>query len=316
MDYFVLTSCTQRKRSGLSEPLTVELLLPGSYSETAISWTNLAHREEVKVPANHLYVGRPIKEACAASAHLNAPLHFISTGFGLIHEATALPNYDLTVARGSKSVETIITEVPFSPGKWWHAINQTRGNASPLRDLISIHSNAIFLVALSRVYLQMIKGELDALSPLDAPRIRLFTSTDGAREIPESMLTAWIPYDERFDGYASPNPGTRSDFPQRVMNHFVRHVLQKHAPNLETEKTQVLNLLKQFSVRQHPDRVRKTDSEIIAIIHKYWNHGEGQSSKMLRVLRDDLLVSCEQKRFAELFRTAKQQRNGQLGMMV
>lgn len=309
MDYFVLTSCTQRKRSGLSEPLTVNLLLPGSYAETARSWANLAHHEASKVPANYLYVGRPIKEASTAAAFLNAPLHFISTGFGLIHETTLLPNYDLTVARGHNNLESTITDTPFSPKKWWHAINRVRGSASPLQQLISDHPNAVFLIALSRTYLLMIQEELGAISPSDVPRIRLFTSTDGTRTIPEDILPAWVPYDERFDGHTSPNPGTRSDFPQRVMNHFVHHVLDRRSPNLDTEKQHVLNLLSQYSVRQHPERLRKTDIELIEIIHKHWDQAQGQASKMLRVLRDDLLISCEQKRFAGLFRTAKHQRN-------
>ncbi len=96
------------------------------------------------------------------------------------------------------------------------------------------------------------------------------------------------------------------------MNHFVHHVLKMHLPDLEGEKQQVLNLLSRHSVRQHPDRQRKTDTELIEIIHKHWDQAQGKAQKMLRVLRDDLLISCEQKRFAGLFRTAKQKRESQL----
>lgn len=311
MDYAVLTSCTQRKRTGLGEPLSADRLLPGTYAETARSWVGLSKRETIKVPANHLYIGRPVKEAKAAASKLSAELHFVSTGFGLVHETTTLPNYDLTVIRGSSSLESTVTDPVFSVTKWWRAINQARGVAFPIRQLLSEYPSAVFLIALSRTYLLMIQDELGTLDHCDIQRLRIFTSADGARVIPPQVIHAWIPYDERFDGHGSPNPGTRSDFPQRVMNHFVHHFFNPEALDLETEKTQVLNLLSQHSIRQHPERVRKSDEELMEIIHQYWNHAQGQASRMLRVLRDDLLISCEQKRFAGLFRIAKQQRETQ-----
>ena len=55
-----------------------------------------------------------------------------------------------------------------------------------------------------------------------------------------------------------------------------------------------------------PDRVRKTDSEITQLIIKNWEKSSGYSSRMHRILRDEELVSCEQKRFQKLFHNVKQ----------
>ena len=49
-------------------------------------------------------------------------------------------------------------------------------------------------------------------------------------------------------------------------------------------------------------RSPRTDVEIADLILANWERAEGKSSRMLRVLRDDLDIACEQSRFARLFR--------------
>ena len=308
-EFFVLTSCTQRKRSGSNEPLSAIHLRPGTYADVAGQWVACSSSIGPSKKANHLYVGRSVTEARATARHLGVPLMFISTGFGLIDEHAALPNYDLTIAQGCNNLQDVVTEASFSKQRWWAAINGARGNPAPIQDLLKRHPKTVVLIALSSTYLAMIGDELDSLSTADADRLRIFSSTEGAKNLPAKVAHSWIPYDYRFDGLSSPNPGTRSDFPQRVMHHYATQVLRTEEPNLEREKVQVSDLLQELTPRITPTRTRKTDDELMELINFHWDRAKGQSALMLRVLRDDLLISCEQKRFACLFHNVREQRN-------
>ena len=104
-EFFVLTSCTQRKRSGSNEPLSAIHLRPGTYADVAGQWVACSSSIGPSKKANHLYVGRSVTEARATARHLGVPLMFISTGFGLIDEHAALPNYDLTIAQGCNNLQ-------------------------------------------------------------------------------------------------------------------------------------------------------------------------------------------------------------------
>jgi hypothetical protein len=66
--------------------------------------------------------------------------------------------------------------------------------------------------------------------------------------------------------------------------------------------------MRRHKVRDIPPRERKSDEELMEIMDLNWGRARGQASLMLRVLRDDLLIACEQKRFAGLFRHLKERR--------
>jgi len=52
---------------------------------------------------------------------------------------------------------------------------------------------------------------------------------------------------------------------------------------------------------------RLDDIELAAVIRHYWDETDGSATRMLRLLRDEMGIACEQKRFAVLFRQLKQQ---------
>jgi hypothetical protein len=53
--------------------------------------------------------------------------------------------------------------------------------------------------------------------------------------------------------------------------------------------------------------MRVTDEEIVVLIREHWSAAQAQSTRMLRLLRDDLGVACEQGRFSRLFRRVRSQ---------
>lgn len=309
MAFLVISSCTQRKRTGLGTPLRVSEVEPGHYDDFARRWLSLAQARPA-LPAGGLYVGRSVSEARKAAQHLNAGLWFTSTGFGLVEEQRCLPHYDLTVAKGGPGLEDVIQDPSFCPSRWWRAINNAQGCPIPISQLLNGDSQRYVFLALPKAYLRMVQDDLARISEADKTRLRIFTSVDGRQATPDHLRDSVLPYDERFDGTSSPNPGTRSDFPQRIMRHFVSQVFQPNHPDLTQEKTAVLDLMNQLTARITPPRVRKSDNELLVLMNLNWDRAKGQASLMLRILRDDLLIACEQKRFAGLFRNLKQQRAG------
>jgi hypothetical protein len=62
-----------------------------------------------------------------------------------------------------------------------------------------------------------------------------------------------------------------------------------------------------------PARQRKTDAEIIALLCQNWERLNGSATALLRYLRDDALVSCEQSRFSALRQQILLERNNRTG---
>ena len=301
MQFLIITSCTRRKRAGFSSVLTASQLTSGSHTAVANQWIALAQATEKKLAAEHLYLGRAINEVKAAADSLEAKVSFASTGFGLIEAKTELPNYDLTVADPADPIRSKIINETFSSQMWWSCVNQSR-KTKRLVEQLKESTDLIILLALSKSYLHLLQHELAEIGKEEACRLRVFTSPDNENILPESIREAYIPYDERFDGLGSPIPGTRSDYPQRVLRHFSEFIIRSDSPDLDAEKGRVLELLGGMKLRLKVDRVQVSDDEIRNIIRQQLGVAKISAAKMLRVFRDDLLIACEQKRFSNIFR--------------
>ncbi len=301
MQFLIITSCTRRKRVGFIPALSAGQLIPGTHREVARQWVALAKATEGKMPADQLYVGRAIKEVKVVAKILDAQLSFASTGFGLIDAKIELPNYDLTVADPTDAIRTKVVDQSFSSQKWWASVNRL-GETKSLALQLEESPHLIILMALPKAYLALINHELAEIPKENSHRLRVFTSPDNLKSLPECIRDAYIPYDERFDGVGSPVPGTRSDYPQRVMRHFAEFVINKNSPDLDSEKKDVLKLLSSMNFRKKVERQQVSDDEIRNIVRQHLDNGYVSAAKMLRVFRDDLLIACEQKRFARIFR--------------
>ena len=63
----------------------------------------------------------------------------------------------------------------------------------------------------------------------------------------------------------------------------------------------MLDALSDLKQRTLPQRRRADDDEILQLLRTHWDAYKGQSSRLLRFLRDDALVACEQSRFRALW---------------
>jgi hypothetical protein len=96
--------------------------------------------------------------------------------------------------------------------------------------------------------------------------------------------------------------GTKTDFPQRALLHFVRKIAPRNF-TLAEECAAVTTLLGAVGARprQLPIRLRHSDDEIAEMIKSFPATIRRSKSKSLMHLRRELGVACEQNRFSKLF---------------
>jgi hypothetical protein len=288
----VVTSCTQRK-SGQSTIDLAQVPTTRRVEQLARSWTRLVHRTAPICPAESLYQGRSIADASAVAARLGSALYVVSAGLGLVSSGQNVPAYECTVAAGSE-LKRRLKLADATTADWWNAI--TTDELNPIAGLVA---RGRTLVALPSSYLRMVREDLASVVPADARQLRIFTSRAGAELVPGPLSKCVMPYDDRLESV--PNyAGTRSDFAQRAMRHFVE-VLGATTGTLAESRRIVSESLAHQEVRSRPAGTRMSDDEIRRVLRSEWDRHEGRSTRLLRYLRDDARISCEQKRFSRIW---------------
>jgi hypothetical protein len=294
--YVVVTNCTARKRAG--SPLVRFTPEPSAATlgEVVRAWRAALDSQSIVLPARTLYVGRSISEAKSVARQLRAALFVVSAGLGLVDSDQEVPGYDLTAAGARSDLALVLAQHGVPVSDWWSALTEGRG----LRWLLERAPRAVVLLALPADYLRLVRQELQQMSSDECSRLRVFTSDVGRRELASLPAIPVMPYDERLEsmpGYA----GTRSDFPQRALRHFTERI-GAHGLPADLAIREVLISLSSCERRTVPQRARMSDEQISELIRNGWAACGGNSARLLRYLRDDKLVACEQGRFAELRR--------------
>lgn len=296
----IVTNCTARKRGAQAALKLGAEFLGRDLSATVLNWKAAVSRFRPRAPAGQLYAGRAIVEVTRAAQSANASLYFVSAGMGLVSADEHIPAYDLTPADANGSLAGALRVHSSSAAEWWSALSN-----DGLSRLISGHADHLILVALPATYVRMVALDLARLGAADVHRIRIFTSAVGQREIPEVLRPSVMPYDERLESVPG-FPGTRGDFAQRALCHFVEN-LAGLSCSVNEGRALVEEALRTHRVRTVPERRRLGDSEVRALIASRWWSCEGHSAKLLRALRDEEAVACEQSRFAQLWREVREQ---------
>jgi hypothetical protein len=254
-----------------------------------------------------VYCGRSFQEAALAARAGQADFRIISGGLGLIRADEAIPAYSLSLVRSSPEfVGSRVLGSPFKASQWWNEV-QTDSQGAPLGELVRTNRNAIVIIGISSTYLSLIVDDLSALAENELERLR-FIGLGIQDACPTRLGSSILPYDDRLDGPDSPIRGTRGDFSQRAMRHFIGSVLPECTSlALEAHNSAVNNCLSKWRRPNAITRPSLTDDEIIRLIKKNWRAIEGQSSRGLRYLRDVEKVACEQGRFRILFHRAAQE---------
>jgi hypothetical protein len=156
-------------------------------------------------------------------------------------------------------------------------------------------------LALPKTYLEMIHDDLSDLDPQTTSKVRIFTGA-GETLRDSRFLDNIMPYDARLDGPDSPLPGTKSDFASRALRHFTMLTQNLPVQGLSEDRARVEHSLAPMRLPNLPKRERKSDEEIRTALIEAWSSVNGNRQRLLRHLRDTLLISCEQSRFARIAR--------------
>jgi hypothetical protein len=285
----LITTCTGRKRVRPKDDVHFRHMRGRDIQAAARDWVERIASVDCATTANELYSGRGFAEAKRAAALLGAPLKIVSAGLGLIDSDRPVPAYEATISPGSP--DSICSHLGIQPQIWWAALKEQLQFKWPPDD-------KLLLIAASGPYLEMIEQDLLRLR---IERLRLFTRTR-ISELPKALRSAVMPYDGRLDAECA-RPGTIADFAQRALAHFVEHVL----PYSLMGSTDDHAALVRSSLNSLEAPVRRTgrgatDEEIKSIIRAHYESVGGRSSLMLRKLRDEIGVACEQSRFKVLFK--------------
>jgi hypothetical protein len=299
----VITNCTARKRSIEPVARLQPSDLKGSAANIAARWFQTTAAIDSLTAVGDLYLGRAMVESKAVASQLDGSLHVISAGLGLKAQNERVPNYDITVASGPGSLFPALARAGSTAADWWQELNAIRGSPMPLSHLINLRGETRFLLALPSAYVDMLSHDLERIKDDALDRLYIFTSNSGSKLVSDRLVRCILTYDERLEGHPG-YAGTRSDFPQRAMRHFVEQ-LQGHRLTHTSAQDAVQACLHSLKRPLIPHRERKSDSEILELLRVQWTNHAGSSSRLLRYLRDTALVACEQSRFGGLWRQVK-----------
>lgn len=289
----VVTTCASRKRVPPASAATAAGLTMGGQVFLQEQWHRRLETLATCAEARDLYMGRGFGLARDAAKRANATLFVVSAGLGLVDAETAVPSYGMTVAQNGKDSISSQTEGAFDAQAWWSAVRSgpfsSSWNAVFKRD-------GVVLIALNRTYAKMIAPDLEALSPVQTARIRIFG--EAIRQVlPSSLDSSIMPYDLRLDTIL---PGTRTDFAPRALSHFLSNV---DVVDNRTDRLRVEALLGRHQPPSRRERPRLSDGEVVDAISRHLGETRG-IARILRRLRDVDGVACEQRRFTRLYHVA------------
>jgi hypothetical protein len=290
----IVTNCTNRKRANGSELVRFRGQAGGDLPGVAKSWLSQIDHSPADKPARLRYCGRSFSEALNAERASGCRLLIVSAGLGLIDADTPIPNYSATISPGPDSV---LHKIPQStPSQWWNAVIAL----SPFSMQPSHNLGSVFWVALSNGYFKMIESML--LDWADQADLRIFGKIENAHP---KLRPYVLPYDDRLNDPTGPNPGTEGDFPQRALAHFAMH--RSVNGKLDDDIDFVRAAMSVLQAPSRPMRKTASDREIVDVITKSADLVGWRSTAMLRHLRDELGMACEQGRFKELFKVARRE---------
>ena len=284
-------------------------LCKGAVAEVAELWTERVTHAAESYGYSQIYCGRAYREAAHAAKLLSAELAVISAGLGLVRHDSLIPSYSLTVAPGNQdSITKKVSCGRSNPAAWWEVLKGRSKQTIGLDELVRETKPSLVLLALSANYAKLVFDDLEKLSDDEAKGFRIFGA--GITEhLPLNLAGSVMPYDARLNGPDSPSKGTMSDFGSRALHHFAK-CLDRGSVRAKTtaeDRATLLNMMQKWRTPETPNRESMSDDDVVRFILENWDTTGGRSGVSLRFLRVSG-YACEQGRFRDLFRSAREER--------
>ena len=296
----LLTNCTSRKRRPAMPELMARTLPKGGLIATSEEWVSRLEVARYRFVASHLYCGRAVTETLKAAEAVGAEVAFLSAGLGIVERYQQVPSYSLAASPGyPDSVCARITET-YDAASWWGALARAQGTEQPLARFIERSGSSLNLVAMPAGYLGMVARDLAGLPAKTLKTVRIIGPRH-REEIDVRLQENWLPYDARLDSPNTGMNGTASDFPHRALWHFVSNVLPNNTGGSNQRHVEAVeNALSKFEAYVRPRGQNTSDDDVISAISTVWKKHSGRRASILRELRSELNIACEQSRFRKL----------------
>jgi hypothetical protein len=302
----VVVTCTKRKTRPPSAGLQLHETAAATPEARAEAWITRLHEATGDfVPARDLYAGDHWSVALSipdAAPTLDIRLWVCSAGYGLLPVDTLIAPYSATFsATHPDAVHRGLAGVPRAEvlRRWWEQLAQWEGpepgRPRTLLALAEAHPDASLLIVASAPYLRALSADLaDARKALRSPD-KLSIVSAAARHL-KGLAESVVPFDRRLQQVLR---GADMSLNVRV----ARELLLNGAEPVRSSLAHHAELLSRgLKRRETIARPSQTDDEVRGFIRgELAARPQARWSPLLRKLRTELGLGCEQKRFKQLF---------------
>jgi len=295
----LITACSKNK--SVKTGLSAADLGRGTVATISRQWFDRLLSYEDRFAASAFYAGRGHGYAATAAQQHNTQHLIMSAGLGLVGSNDLIPPYQLTVKSGE--ADSILPHLvsPATATDWWDSVTLNSPWTRRLRE--EWDGSTLLVVALPLDYLQMLAPALESL-PLSAmAKVRVISGAK-AGALPEALRAHRLPYDARFNGPDSPTRGIDSDFLGRAAAHFLGFLEGSGGGSIHAHRQLVESVLSAMRPSSRRQGRSVPDEAISEIIRSHLGEAERGSNELLRLLRHDLGIACEQGRFRRLYADA------------
>jgi hypothetical protein len=297
----VVTSCTDRKKRPVPEPLRLCQVYETSLQRRLRVWVQRLQAEHgSRTPARNLYGGehwteflrileRGFRPGTAVQGWV------ISAGYGLIPVDAPVNSYSASFGR---HVGDRVTPpgVAWTESEWWSGLAEWNGpSAGAPRTLAELGGRAngdLILLAASGSYLRAIEPDLRALFESKS-EVLLFSASSGPRL--SKFRTQVVPFDSRVREAVG---GSQIAVNIRLLGHALREAHRVETNQLRRVVTELMDRLPPTEV---PNRKPANDGELLEFIRdRLKRDSRYRPTTLLRQWRSQGRA-CEQGRFKELF---------------
>ncbi|MBX7133584.1 MAG: hypothetical protein K1X67_12995 [Fimbriimonadaceae bacterium] len=285
----IVVNCTERKSQRPSPELQARSLPQGELTDRFQRWRRRVETAAPESALIDLYQGEAWQQARgladdAVRLGFDVHLRVASAGLGLRDANSKAPAYAATFAGGHP--DTVAAVGPDSKS-WWKALLELQGSGS-----LAETAGKTVLLVLSESYARAMEDDLHALAERGGDLLLIggAKTIHGLPRLPADM------------GLRRHLGGTASSITLRMAR---RWLASRRTPNLysDTNAARWDKWAASVSELERYDRSPASDAELRKMIKPLKAADPTLSAtRALRVLRDSG-VACEQKRFAELFRS-------------
>ena len=311
----IITPCSDRKFGLTERDLQASSLPKGSIVDVCDSWLSRVRSAEPTDYAGNLYAGRSFKELRSACKLIDGELMIISAGLGIVHQSKKIPNYALTVTKGTKdSISERISSGVFSSDLWWETLKGKSKNDYDLQKCLHAMDADLILLGLSKPYAKMIYNDLASLPDQIIRKLRVF-GVGLESDLPEPLVRNLLEYDQRMNGSDSYLVGTMTDLVARCIYDFCQSLKENSnlGIDVEVDKAFVKKRLDGWRYPSIPKRKNLTDPEIVKFILDNWEVTQGLTHKSLKLLRSEG-YACEQGRFGKIIASVRNEKIEQMDL--